>query len=288
MPAKSPWLVRLCPLFAGLVLSLGTGFLTLRAGGHGDDGDARGIAAFRGTATAIASELHRFRQTYGRYPSNDEGLFPILSTIAPMAEHDRSHGGPLARCRVTKSGPLAWWGDPIIYENTGNWPEGKGTIREPHVPDRAIYVHRVDGGIRLWSVGAKMAARREAKRKLINTSVDLATLILCSVLIFVYVRGALRQIQDEPWKIRAHQAVSSGLVAVLVALGIGGICASMLFPLGCWCPGSPVKRTPELETQYIAVMRAYRDHGAISSATLASIEQRLKLDGRGNQRLRSH
>ena len=266
------WLVVL----SGLILGIGFGMIQRETTGHGAGTDRRGLRYLRVQTAALASELRSYEQSHEQYPTGDEGLWSVSDAMRRRVEKDRKRIGKLARCRITASGVLSWWGDPVIYENRRDWSPRALAWSGGYSDSRHAYSHQVDTGVYLWSVGARQAFVRELARPRRCTVIAIATLIVCATLLAAFVLTALRQYQEASVCRRDFQAVYYTFFALLVAFAVALVPAILV--MGYGCPGMQTPRTPELTRDYTATMRSYKDHGVISSDVFDRVVAALKQD----------
>jgi hypothetical protein len=259
-------------LLGGLVLGIGFGSIQLATTYHGANRDGRGLRVFHDEAAFIAGELKNFKREHGRYPSNDDGLAPVAGVVKSKLEKSN---GWLTRCRVTASGPLAHWGDPIIYENRRGLPNVAFRWRDESGSDDA-YTYKVDDRVYLRSAGAMLASRRVAAKNMRVNTASVATLAATAALLISYYLHGVRKYANRPYHIRALHAIGLGVYTLFVALIVALPFA--LFMSGCGCPGMQIPRTSELTRAYMGVMRGYHKQGIIKAKTLERILDNLRED----------
>lgn len=264
-------------ILSGLILGIGFGVVQWDSTRHGANGDALGLHLFRLQSSTIASALHSYKGQHGSYPTNDQGLWPISDALTHKVENDKK--GWLSRCRITHSGVLSWWGDPIIYENRKDLPDDAFAESAVSVDIPSKHCLKVDNGIYLWSIGAKQAERRYAAKNRWHSLVSLVTLPASIILLIAFTLRALHTKREDCWYAQTFRATYITLAGLLIMI------LTAIIPLGlmngCGCPGRQITRTPELTRSYTAVMRSYRDAGIIENATFQKLLQSLKEDKKG-------
>lgn len=254
-------------VFAGIVLGFGIGVPLMLTMNHGAGDDRRGLNLFGNQASGIAMHLLDKYGARGNYPTTDEGLADLMDAIR--------QDDALGRRRVVPSGILSYWGDPIIYENSRAWSQGKHVSRDSK---HARYSFEVDQGIRLWSVGAKLAEESEAAKQRLYLAISLCSLIACAPLLAAYVLADARRHRDAPRYVQALSTIWAGFFGLVVAVAVSIPVWMVLGTWGCGCVTPVHTRTPELTQAYITQMRTYRDQGAISDSTYGAILRNLELD----------
>jgi hypothetical protein len=259
---------------AGVVMGIGFTVFQMETMWHGAMNDGPGLHYFQDQSTVLKTMLQAYSKSHGRYPSNDEGLSPVADIIKRTSnEHSPVI---LRRCRITPSGVLSWWGEPLIYENRrGKSPSEFVWSKLDHDLKRE-YSRKVDDGIYIWSVGAMEASPRWRAKNIRVTISLFATLILSLGLLCAFVRKAVRMRGDVPKFKKALLIMHYSFYGSLLMLA----CAwpFIIFGSGCGCSGGQKTRTPELTKSYVSTMKNYRKHGIISNATLEKILYNLKAD----------
>lgn len=262
-------------IVSGLVLGVGLGYVMLEPMQHGARADEYGLAFFHRHSRVLSSMLRAYSRSHGGFPTNDEGMSAVADAAKRRADHDRNHGGELMRCRVTASGVLSWWGDPIIYENhRGIRAAALDSLQQGL--DRG-YAHEVDDGVYLWSIGAKRASERIRAKEARRAWTMGLSLLAWAALLAAFAIRVREQADGAPQK-RSPLTIGPTVLGIAISVCVAVPVMLVLSTFGCGCPGIQVTRTPALTRAYKASMRAYCDKGIISRQTYAKRIKALRLD----------
>jgi uncharacterized membrane-anchored protein YhcB (DUF1043 family) len=91
MHKKEIFIRRWFAIIAGLVLGIGFGCIQYETTQHGANRDDLGIHFFNKQAATLTSELKRYKDLHGHYPSNDEGLYPVLNAAQRRMDKDSGY-----------------------------------------------------------------------------------------------------------------------------------------------------------------------------------------------------
>lgn len=260
-------------IISGLVLGIGLGIVAFQTTQCGANRDKMGLGFLHKQMVLIASELKQYEKLNKRYPNNDDSYFLLADAIE---QRMKQGNGYLARSRVISHRILAWWGDPIIYENRRGLSPKKfdwsGVNNDPY----NIYSFRVDNGIYLWSIGARDASQREDAKMRSQGIIMIAALVISAVLLIAYVSNNLQNVKNRAFTTRILFTIWFSLSGIFITLIIS--LPLSIFMCGGGCPGLQITRTGKLTREYAAVMRSYRNHGIINNNTLTKVMYNLNQD----------
>lgn len=242
--------------------------------------------AVRTNLAALVEHLHAYRQSRGRYPTNDEGLAVIdtfrgrvsvpcgmsvipawriaplladLNTSQPDAPKSCVELVPQPKGRPIILGPggvYSYWGVPYFYENRVGRPVGDFEFSPVNLDRDKRYSLAVDDGVYVYSTGQYLRTQERAGR-LRSAAVAMtigAGLILLS--------GAVTWLRSSrPGRLR--RTISTLLVGAGLGAGAyfsgGSMCYAMAGPFDV--------RPPTLLATQRDLLAKYRAAGVLNEAT---------------------
>lgn len=233
---------------------------------------------------AIARYLKDYQKERGRYPTNDEGLFALqrLARDSSRTSETLNSRSPVHWCRVTDSGILSPWGEPIIYENRHGLEPSLFAFSGATADSDRHYSRKVDEGIFLWSVAARQAHKEytSGRRRVVAAAVLVVSASLALVALFV--RGTLLVVGRHLTGLRRAARLALSFAGGAVVFLVAAVVSQTVNPItSCYAWSTLTRRSPKLTKDYTAVIYKYRERGIISGATYKKITEALNRDDGG-------